>query len=80
MVPVDLTLQTKIQTTFDNTYKDLSYFTLEKSIVESLAGKSATFKAKVTNFLGNYNENSTTITFSASKRIGILDLPDVVTF
>jgi hypothetical protein len=42
MSPVDLTLQNKIQNSLDNTYKDLSFFTLDKTTVESLMGKSVT--------------------------------------
>lgn len=49
-------------------------------MIQSLAGKSVTINGTVTNFLGNVGANTTTITFSTTKKLDILDLPDSVTF
>jgi hypothetical protein len=70
VTPSNSAIQTSLQAILTS-YANLKYFTLPESTVETLAGTIVTFKAVVTNFLGNSANNATAITFLSSKKIEI---------
>ena len=57
----------------------MKYFRMASTDVESLVGKTLTFRATVTNFLSNSASNTTQIVFSSLKKLEILDLQDIYT-
>jgi len=80
MSPLDTSLKTSLESSALANHDNLPYLTLSQSEVESLQGKTVTFKVAVTNFLGLAGYNETTLTFSSSKKLEILDLEPIYTF
>jgi len=63
IVPSDDQLREAIQLNLDNTFKGQSFYTIPKTYVEQLQGKTINIQARVTNFLGRDSKNTTTLVF-----------------
>jgi len=80
LAPADDNLKELLQQNLDDIYKGGSFYTIGKTYIEMLQGKTISLQAKVLNFLSRESKNTTQIVFLKKKQIEILDLPDTITF
>lgn len=73
------TLREIVQESIDEFHKGKAFYYISPLYVELLQGKTLVIQAKVTNFLGRENKNTTTLVFLKKKVIEIIDLPDTIT-